>query len=177
ALAGELTNGVTTLDAAITLALENLTNSCMWGTNADGTWSEECMMVDEATDFPSGSLTIAFDATVAGLSENNTVGVMATLSRELYETIGLNIELSYAGLMMDIEAEKVIDDSEPGTVMVTMTNQAGVTMTLNGIEDEMGDMMFESGKIVVDGVTYANISQKDDGTMLITYTDGTFESF
>lgn len=175
-LAGELTNGITSLDAVISIALENVNNTCTW-TSGDGVWVNECVLTDDPDDYPTGSLTIGFDVVVEGLTENNTASVMATLSRELYETAGLNLEVSYGGLMMDVEATGYRDEAEATTLMLTMTNQAGVTMTLSGMEDEMGDMMFESGTIVVDGVKYADISEKDDGTMLITYTDGTFESF
>lgn len=175
-LSGELTNGITTLDAAITIALKNITNTCTW-TATDNTWVNQCAVTDETTDFPTGSLTIGFDVAVSGLTENNTVSVMATLTRELYDTVGLNLEVSYGGLMMDVEAKEYRDEADAATVTLTMTNQAGVTMTLNGAEDDNGDMAYTSGTIVVDGTKYADVTEKDDGTILVTYADGTFESF
>ena len=175
-LSGQLSNGFTTIDATLSLDLRNLDSTCTLLYGSDGTWSEICEDNDSELDFPTGSVTISFDASLEGLSTDNTVNILATLSREKFDTVGLDIELMYAGLMLDIEASDYVDSAEAIITNVSITNQAGVTLNLTAEEDDLGELRLLEGAISLSGVTYADLSENADGIVIITYKDGTFES-
>lgn len=110
-------------------------------------------------------------------------------------TVGLNFALQLAGLpeaSINISGDRTAFDAGDASISiaygtrqivingsfsdasstgdVTITNQNGVTMTIDG------DFDAETGDVKLNGQSYATISQTGTGLTKITYSDGTFET-
>ncbi len=132
----------------------------------DGQWMEEDACTDETEQaYVDLNFALAFSLDVEGVSED--VSASLNGSRSALEAGTVNMELSYDGIMFDVEFDS--DDQTDTTNTFTITNQAGVVATLTDTESDNDSTL--SGNITLNGTTYATVSE-DNGFVEIAYVDG-----
>lgn len=175
---GVATNGGDAFNASLAVKADGIHEICT--DDYSYSWSEEngfsesgegesCNLQESAQKYASASIAISFDLALAG--ETDVVTLTATGQRSGLEEAKLNVELVYGGNMVGLEHTADLSEDAPDGGSLTVTNHNDVVMTLT--EDEEG---VRSGLIEKDGVKYADIDE-DAGAPVVTYTDGTFETF
>ncbi|MDX1505033.1 MAG: hypothetical protein R3221_04915 [Spongiibacter sp.] len=131
--------------------------------------AEQCTVVNEEADFADASLTLIFAAQLDGIAD--VVKVTANGTRSGFEEVTINLELVYNGSSLTVAHVADLSDDAAGR-SVTITNHNNVMLTLNDPADPEQGI---NGKIEQGGEKYADIDE-DAGIVVITYSDGTFES-
>ncbi|GAB3369611.1 hypothetical protein NCG89_08760 [Spongiibacter taiwanensis] len=153
------------LSASLTAMLSNFGETCSLSRseNYDSlefTYEDECTDEETANDYAAASLSISFSVDLAGVADDIAVDFDA--SRTGLETGKGTLNLSYGGMQLNFSYE--------GGQTLTVSNHDDVIMSLT--EDEETNL---SGTISQNDVKYADIDD-ESGTVVIRYTDGTFES-
>lgn len=158
-LSGEFSDseGVS-LSASLTAGLTNFSESC----EKFLTTHDDCDYGETESDFAMASLSINFSLDLSGV--NDDIAVDFDVSRTGLETGKGSVKLSYSGKQLNLEY--------PGENAVNIANHNDALIILRETDDEARTL---SGEITVSGVKYADISE-ESGTVVIRYTDGTFES-
>ena len=134
--------------------------------NQQGEWTWEETCAEEASSaYVDVSFTMVFSLDVEGVSEDVSASITGT--RTALEDGTVDVELSYDGIMFDIEFDTASQTDT--TSSFTITNQAGVVATLTETEAEGSSTM--SGSIVLNGTSYATISE-ENGFVEVAYIDG-----
>ena len=137
---------------------------------ADGSLVDPEFVVEDAANWLAGTIGLDFALQLAGLPEAS-VNINGT--RTDFEAGNATITIAYGSRQIEIAGDFVGSTATTpatGTGTVTITNQDGVSMIVDGdFEASTGDVMFN-------GTSYATISQMSNGLTKITYTDGTFET-
>ena len=124
-------------------------------------------------NFVKGTITLTTSATVPELP---AATVTASVSRTNIAGGNANITVSYGGqsFMLDAVADDLDAAAPEGTL--TLTNPDGVKMVLNLKETEKGDTTLLGGTVSVGGTQVGEVSETDNGLILVRYNDGSFES-
>ena len=131
--------------------------------------STVCDLEETASKYADASVSLAFSLDLDGISD--VVGLTATASRTGLRQADFDIELSYApGNSLSFSHSADFSDGAADPVL-TVTNHNSVVMTLT----ENGDGEI-SGDIRVGGNDFAVVDE-DAGAPVVTFNDGTFESF
>lgn len=133
---------------------------------------------DEICSSDSDLVDITLNATtkvdVSGISATEGISLSVIQSRTDAQNDTPLIIMSYDETLLTITLSEEESTSGTSESTISVTNQNNVTMTL--VETEtVGETVIE-GNITVDGLEQATISD-DQGTVIITYTDGFNESF
>lgn len=130
---------------------------------------QQCEVVNEETDFADAAITLLFAAQLDGIAD--VVKVTANGTRSGFEEVTLSLEVVYNGNSLAVNHVADLSDNAAGA-SVTITNHNNVVATITQPANPDEGI---SGKIEQDGVKYADIDE-DAGVVVITYSDGTFES-
>lgn len=126
----------------------------------------EFVLEADATDkWLDGTVGLNFALQLAGLPE---ASINISGDRTGFESGDATITIAYGVRQI------VIDGSFSNTAStgsVTITNQDGVTMSVEGLSDTS-----TGGDIKFNGTTYGTITELPSGLTKITYSDGTFET-
>ena len=127
-------------------------------------------VVEDVDNWLAGTVGLDFVLQLAGLPEAS-VNINGT--RTDFEAGNATITIAYGARQIVIAADfagSTVTTVATATGSMTITNQDGVSMSINGdFEASTGDVMFN-------GTSYATISQMTNGLTKITYKDGTFET-
>lgn len=137
-------------------------------------YSYECNVNETATDYATGSLSIAFSLDIDGVEDD--VDVKFNASRNGLDTGEVTLNLSYGGNQLNLAYQGGFDGATgdyEGDHVVTLSNNNGVTMTLT--ETVADDETSLAGDIKHGGTAFATVSD-DSGAVVIRYVDGSFET-
>jgi hypothetical protein len=137
-------------------------------------YSYECNVNETATDYATGSLSIAFSLDIDGVEDD--VDVKFNASRNGLDTGEVTLNLSYGGNQLNLAYQGGFDGATgdyEGDHVVTLSNNNGVTMTLT--ETVADDDTSLAGDIKHGGTAFATVSD-DSGAVVIRYVDGSFET-
>ncbi len=132
--------------------------------SADGTLVDPDFVLEDASRWLAGTAGLNFTLQLAGLPE---ASVNINGERTGFEEGTATVTIAYGTRQIVINGAFTNMSS---TGSVTITNQDGVTMSLEG-----GDFEAGTGNIMFNGNTYGTVEQMTNGLTKITYSDGTFE--
>lgn len=138
------------------------------GTTESGEYSCE---LNEEEGYAEASISVAFGLSLSGIGE--AIDLSASATRTGSETADFDITLNYApgnSLVFSHSADFSEDDDKSAPVF-TVRNQNDVVMTLT--ENDSGEI---EGTINTGGDDFASIDE-DAGAPVVTFADGTFETF
>lgn len=140
--------------------------------NTSGVQGDETCNSD--SDLVDITLNVTAKIGVSSISSEEDVRLSVIQSRTDAQNDDTLIIMSYDDTLLTITLNE--EESTNGTSESTLiaTNQNNVTMTM--VQTESADESVISGNITINGVEQATISD-DQGTVIISYTDGFNESF
>ena len=132
--------------------------------SVDGVLVTPDFTLEDSSHWLDANVGLNFSLQLTGLPE---ASVTISADRTAYQSGTATITIAYGSRQIVINGT-FTDTTSTGSMAIT--NQDGVTMTLNG------DLDAGTGTLSYNGQTYGTIEQMSNGMTKITYTDGTFES-
>lgn len=124
-------------------------------------WEEETSTDETADNFLPFTASISFEATINGVSDDVLVTLNA--SRTTFEQGTATITISMDGKTITVEGTE-------GSESVTITNQDDVSIVLSE------DVETQNAQITAGSIVVADIEENEEGLLIITYIDDTFET-
>jgi hypothetical protein len=154
-------------DASLSFTVGDYSETCEYGhsyNGASGSFQsyDECVDSDTNSDFAAISVNMIFHLNVEGLSDDVRVALEG--GRNGLEDGEVELEFSYDGGKM----LTAVYNSSTANRTVTLTNHNNVQMSAVFLDTFSGDIKLADKK-------YADLDE-DAGVLMVTYSDGTFES-
>jgi len=102
--------------------------------------------------------------------DKTTASIKLEASRNQYDAVDTTVTINYNDVATVLQADIGLYDAQDSDL--TIKNTTGALATINAFDEDVD----YTGKITIDGVEAATITEIENGAVLVRYTDGTFES-